>query len=468
MTEESSEDDSPSTHVDVEDVLWQHSHFGVALSGGGVRASLFSLGSLLFLVDSGLNRRVSEISSVSGGSITNATVAQRCDFSTVTRDEFDEHAKHLASATVRGLVPKAPVVAGYGLLTALVVGIVVWSWPFALPWWADLALIGGLGFAVLLRGLLLAWLLRQRALRHPNRTLASLRDRRVTHVFCATDLNSSGPTYLMTRAPHILSSAWGKPLGIQKSAGGLPVATAVRASAAFPGGLPPVRLRTTELDLHQSAAQQLARYREMDFAEMGGPTPKAIYLSDGGVWNNIGTDWFLEHRRTETPLSVDRNRVEADRFVVIDASAPNVSEPRLWYLTFPWLAELGSIVRTLKAMSASTVTARIDALDTEFRKQSAHPTGCLAVVRLLRRVPESTAGPSPWPAPQWQERRHLFNGRILTQLKWIGGPRRIPVTCSASTPESRPRSSPYAPKLPSDCCFTATAPLDKLSLERAS
>jgi hypothetical protein len=34
---------------------------GVALSGGGVRASLFSLGALLYLVDSNLNIHVSEI-----------------------------------------------------------------------------------------------------------------------------------------------------------------------------------------------------------------------------------------------------------------------------------------------------------------------------------------------------------------------------------------------------------------------
>ena len=40
---------------------------GVALSGGGVRATLFSLGALTALVDSGENHKVKEISSVSGG-----------------------------------------------------------------------------------------------------------------------------------------------------------------------------------------------------------------------------------------------------------------------------------------------------------------------------------------------------------------------------------------------------------------
>jgi len=45
---------------------------GIALSGGGHRATLFALGALLYLVDSGRNKDVTMISSVSGGSITNA------------------------------------------------------------------------------------------------------------------------------------------------------------------------------------------------------------------------------------------------------------------------------------------------------------------------------------------------------------------------------------------------------------
>ena len=51
--------------------------FGVALSGGGVRASAFALGALLYLVDSGLNRRVAVISSVSGASLTNGFLLSR-------------------------------------------------------------------------------------------------------------------------------------------------------------------------------------------------------------------------------------------------------------------------------------------------------------------------------------------------------------------------------------------------------
>ena len=60
----------------------------VNLSGGGFRAAAFDLGALLYLVESGLNRKVVFISSVSGGSITNASVAQECDFVKIGLEEF--------------------------------------------------------------------------------------------------------------------------------------------------------------------------------------------------------------------------------------------------------------------------------------------------------------------------------------------------------------------------------------------
>lgn len=49
---------------------------GVALAVGGVRAALYSLGALIYLVNSGHCVYDTEISSVSGGSITNAFIAQ--------------------------------------------------------------------------------------------------------------------------------------------------------------------------------------------------------------------------------------------------------------------------------------------------------------------------------------------------------------------------------------------------------
>jgi hypothetical protein len=55
---------------------------GVALSGGGHRASFFGLGALLYLGDAGKLPQVTSIASVSGGSLTNGYIAQSLDLST--------------------------------------------------------------------------------------------------------------------------------------------------------------------------------------------------------------------------------------------------------------------------------------------------------------------------------------------------------------------------------------------------
>ncbi len=51
--------------------------YGIAISGGGHRATAWGLGGLLYFVESGANKDVKAISSVSGGSLTNAFVATR-------------------------------------------------------------------------------------------------------------------------------------------------------------------------------------------------------------------------------------------------------------------------------------------------------------------------------------------------------------------------------------------------------
>src|SRR5690242_8786790 len=61
---------------------------GVSLSGGGHRATLFGLGALLAIVDSGLHEKVAWISSVSGGSLANSKVAVSCDFNQTNEGEF--------------------------------------------------------------------------------------------------------------------------------------------------------------------------------------------------------------------------------------------------------------------------------------------------------------------------------------------------------------------------------------------
>ena len=55
---------------------------GVALSGGGHRATVWAFGALLYLTDAHQQGRVCTVASVSGGSIANGVIAQRIDYNT--------------------------------------------------------------------------------------------------------------------------------------------------------------------------------------------------------------------------------------------------------------------------------------------------------------------------------------------------------------------------------------------------
>ena len=62
---------------------------GVAISGGGHRATAWGAGTLLALSDAGLAGEISSVSSVSGGSITNGVVAHDLDLTTATPDAVE-------------------------------------------------------------------------------------------------------------------------------------------------------------------------------------------------------------------------------------------------------------------------------------------------------------------------------------------------------------------------------------------
>src|SRR5690349_9268803 len=68
---------------------------GLALSGGGFRASLYHLGLLRFLRDAGILAHVTHITAVSGGSIMAAHLALNWDRYTGEAREFDAAASEV-------------------------------------------------------------------------------------------------------------------------------------------------------------------------------------------------------------------------------------------------------------------------------------------------------------------------------------------------------------------------------------
>jgi len=343
----------------------------IALSGGGHRAALFTLGVLKYLVDSGMNRHVEVISSVSGGSITNGFVAQECDFRTVDREAFDQIAADLVGRIVdRGLM-RGGVFWTYLFLLIAGVGCTastyLYDWPVSLPGWATVALLATVGIIALLRGHVIASAMsRLFFLKGGKHTRLADLSRSVEHLFCATDLNSNAPFIFSTWEG---GSVYSPALGFSAVAGTrlapTTLATAVRASAAFPGGIPPKRIRLGDVryDFKRSTVEARWQVKNTKYRKAGEYRPRTLFLADGGVWNNLGTQALVEYHDTSDWASAApwRKRVDDIRWVVADASAPVTAAP-LWRLHLPLLAELSALMRSISILTFNTVDPRIERL----------------------------------------------------------------------------------------------------------
>ncbi|HZX53112.1 MAG TPA: hypothetical protein VFE86_00450, partial [Ilumatobacteraceae bacterium] len=142
---------------------------GVALSGGGHRATVFGLGVLLALVDQGLNNRVVSISSVSGGSIANGIAMIGPDFGTVGTAEFESHiAGPLSAISDRGiLLGGAPATRNFirmliGSLVAMAVSSVVFVVAAIGHWW----ILAVVALVVSIVAVVIAWRLFRSRSRH--------------------------------------------------------------------------------------------------------------------------------------------------------------------------------------------------------------------------------------------------------------------------------------------------------------
>lgn len=98
-------------------------HFGLALSGGGFRGTLYHLGVVRFLRDAGLLGRVTHITSVSGGSILGAHLALHWDRYCGSDRDFDEVSAELIRFTqldVRNrIVRRFPMTSSINMLRRL-------------------------------------------------------------------------------------------------------------------------------------------------------------------------------------------------------------------------------------------------------------------------------------------------------------------------------------------------------------
>jgi hypothetical protein len=348
----------------------------VALSGGGFRAAAFSLGALLYLAHTGLNTKVKNISSVSGGSITNAVVAHRCSFEQCSLSDFKKLAIDLSEKFAsRGLFENklaqvhclAAILAATALLltsgAALLsqLGIHLgWDKDF---WFFPIIVVESIIVVAILY--IRSWPIgRWMGSTFFGKdcgsvTLGALSSRAVDHVFCTTDLVFSRPFFFSTaNGGRQVFERYG-----QANAPDVTLLTAVRASSAFPPLIPPIRYRTKQF---WGVADDK---RGMVALRMNHP----LWLTDGGVFNNYGTEWqrlrgerwlhelahkhvVLNQPNKETFNEHVRRRYGQVQLVIDAGQVDPPSNGRI--LAWPVLGWIAYVFKIIGVMYGSTLSGR--------------------------------------------------------------------------------------------------------------
>ena len=320
---------------------------GVALSGGGHRATVFAFGVLMYLIDAGKQREIAVISSVSGGSIANGILAQNLDVAGAGPKTFREAIR----PAVRNIAHEglffwsrqtnmyvvtlfAALAVGVFLPLAWVIGAVVAGWS-DLPGWLDVAAL--IGVVALVVGL---WLFSRRSVvveRALDRlyfhgSALSNSHRAVQHVFCATELQSGEHAYLAPTFVYSYRFGTGAP-------NGLPLARAVQCSACLPFAFAPRRLPAEPLF-----------GRKTTFTE--------LVLSDGGVYDNMADQWLTgAGQRHQRPTAISLPDASVDDVIIVNAGGVKKT-PVLRLLDFPGIGEVRTLRRVNELLYAGTTSYR--------------------------------------------------------------------------------------------------------------
>jgi NTE family protein len=283
-----------------------HGGIGLALSGGGFRATLFHVGSIQRLNELGYLHKLSEVTSVSGGSIAAAYLGLHWknlkfdsnDVATNLDDVFVKPLRQFCGRTID--------------VGTIVAGIIS---PF----------------------------------HHPSELLASRYDKRLFQGATLQDLptDDDGPrftiyaTSLQTGAsvrfarPYMAEYHLGKIMSPTIS-----LAKAVAASSAFPPPLCPVTFEMDADDWTELEGADLYSNRQLR---------SKMLLADGGVYDNLGLERLWDRYGT---------------VLVSDAGAPlSIVEDSLWLK----LSQIARTIRVLNIISGQTRALRMRRLIGDFK-----------------------------------------------------------------------------------------------------
>jgi len=253
---------------------------GLAASGGGVRAAAFHAGVLKYLAEQSLLERVQHISSVSGGSLFVGLVMCRAGYKWPTSQEY--------TGRVYSEVKSTLTTTSLQLSGALRLVFNPLNWRFALS--------------------------RANVLEQTIRTVWGIRAP-LSSINGGPVWSINGTTAETGRRFRFKNGGFGDyELGYAHS-GPLSLASALAVSAAFPGGIGPLSVKTRQFAWKKSTDW------DPDAVPVGiKPHFKRLHLYDGGVYDNLGIEPLFDcgtqrfKKGRDTPI--------IDHLIVSDAGAP--------------------------------------------------------------------------------------------------------------------------------------------------
>lgn len=253
---------------------------GLALSGGGVRAAAFHAGVLRYLAEQNRLEQVVQISSVSGGSLFTGLVLSLAGYKWPTSQDYLENVlpKFREQLTARSLQLNA----------ILRLFFYPCNWRFILS-----------RANVLAQTIELLW--------NISAPLSRLPDTPVWSINGTTAENGKRFRFKAgTLGDYELGYA---------QAQDFPLAQAMAVSAAFPGGIGPLSIKTTDFQWTKKASWDAEKASDYT------PPFGHLHLYDGGVYDNLGIEPIFDGGKQA--LKVDgKGRPNVEFLLVSDAGAP--------------------------------------------------------------------------------------------------------------------------------------------------
>jgi predicted acylesterase/phospholipase RssA len=313
----------------------QPRHIGLALSGGGFRATIFHLGVLRRLQELGLLKKIDILSSVSGGSITAGIFAA---MPTHPQNDFIAFQRRVLSGIF--MSPRGWWMAA--LLGAIFLPLFAGAWWTPLVWLA-LVLFPWDRFQVIA-------LLFQAVFRLGRTTVAQVMQQ--PRFMINTTCLNTGSGWVYSRDWVSGDSAtifgFGNPPRVDADPARVRLASAIGASACVPGLFYPYTLRLRERI--ESRGLQLRR----------------VKMVDGGAYDNQGIWVFLPS------MHLFPERLPVDYVIGSDAAYPMATQRRAFMALWP-MSSLQPLLRTASIWEERSRDEAYEILDRAARP----PTGLL-------------------------------------------------------------------------------------------